>query len=396
MDNDFELDDDAEFDAMLNELFGDKNFRHLVKKVSKKKKSKNINFDKNSIVMPTRHVLRTLRRIYKDGYSNPSSTYYDGQRANELVERARMTVADALGCLPSEIFFTSGSSESIAWVAKNYRILADPRSHHAVLEAEEQSKDNKDAVISFPLIISETGECLEADYDLDNNKDAQFFVDLTQAIGKKDINLSKYPCIKFACASGQKIGGIVGTGILFIKKEMQDKMKPLIYGSQEMGFRGGTTNLPGIICFAEAIKEATKNREENTLNIAIVMAEIMRGIDNYNVQSDVNEDGFYYEIEAENPIRYRRNGNTINITFNNLAASVAVQVFDKFGFNISAGSACTAGSEEPPQAYLKSGYTRDEAMRTIRVSIDKNNTVKEAKKFIKVLRRIINEYDEKM
>ena len=385
----------------LEELQKNKRLQRAIKKSKKRKfleltkKSKNINFDKNALVMPTKHVLRTLRHIYKNGYSNPSSTYLDGQRASELVERARLKVSDALGCLPSEIFFTGGASESIAWVAKNYRILADQRSHHAVLDAAEQSKNNDKAVFAFPWIVSETGECLAEEYEKKiKNKDTVMFADLTQAIGKEKIYLSQYPGIKFACASGQKIGGISGAGILYIKKKYQDTIKPLIYGSQEDGFRGGTTNLPAIVCFAEAIEEATKDIDKNQNKIRKVTNYIYTKIKTGDVIPVDDTPLFIYESIPVNVRMDEPYTNVINITFNHLTATAAVQIFDKLGFNISAGSACNSESERPSEAYLASGYTEDEAMRTIRISVGKNNTIREAKKFIKALKKIVALYDE--
>ena len=89
----------------------------------------------------------------------------------------------------------------------------------------------------------------------------------------------------------------------------------------------------------------------------------------------------------------RKENNVINLTFKNLSASTAVQIFDRYGINISAGSACHSGSEEPSEAYLASGYSREEALRTIRISVGCNNTMREAKKFIKVLKKILDNYD---
>ena len=76
-----------------------------------------------------------------------------------------------------------------------------------------------------------------------------------------------------------------------------------------------------------------------------------------------------------------------------MLATTAVQIFDKYGINISAGSACHSGSEELSEAYLASGYSREEALRTIRISVGCNNTMREAKKFIKVLKKVLDNYD---
>lgn len=329
-------------------------------------KKHNINFDANATMPPTRHVLRLLKKIYRKGYNNPSATYLDAQKTADAVEKARLQIATALGCSADEIFFTSGASESNSWVLANYNVKIDRSSHHSL---DITKSDDSSNIIAFPLIVSETGN-YSAKYDIDTEK--LLFIDLTQAIGKQNIDLHWWHNVIFASASGHKFGGILGCGILYIKKEFQETMKPIIFGSQERGLRGGTLNVPAIICFGEAIKEAQKNIKKHKIKINKVRDYI---VDNF--------DG----------IKFHYSHNVINITFKNLLATTAVQLFDTFGFNVSAGSACNSGSEEPSLAYLESGYTREEALKTIRVSLSERNTIREAKKFVKILNKIIDNYD---
>lgn len=339
---------------------------------------KHINFDHNAIEMPSKHVLKTIERLYAQGYANPNANYLDGRKAMEMIEKAREKVAIALGCQPNEIFFTSGASESIAWIAKNFSLSVNKKSHHSMIEAEKNQRtfETKNKIISFPLIVSETGENLKNYYNLDL-EGTRYFVDLTQAIGKIPINLAQYPHIKFACASGQKIGGISGCGILYIKEEFNDKclIKPLIYGSQENEYRGGTYNVPAIVAFGEAIEEITNNMSHNISIRGNIINEIVKGLKKLKVT-------------------YRIHTNVINITFNQISAATAVELFDHYGFNISAGSACNSGDEEPSQAYLESGYTEEQAMKTVRISIGCGNKLSEAKKFVKILKKILDNYDK--
>lgn len=332
------------------------------------RKRRNINFDVNATERPTRHVLSVLRKIYREGYSNPSAAYLSAQRTAEAIERARQQVATALGCDSDEIIFTSGASESNSLVQANFALDVNEKSHHSLARMPEYNGLAR--IKAIPMIVSETGEWLinEVEYYKDNT----YFVDLTQAIGKVDINLHKMPNVVLASASGHKFGGILGCGILYINKNFKKKIKPLIYGTQEKGIRGGTYNVPAIICFGEAIEEAIKNRKKNQRKI--------REITNY----------IYIKTKS---METKLNTNVINLTFKHLPASTAVQIFDKYGINISAGSACNSGNEEPSEAYLVSGYSREEALRTVRISVGCNNTMREAKKFIKVLKKILDNYD---
>ena len=334
-------------------------------------KGRNINFDKNATCMPSKKVLKAIRRLYKEGYSNPSSVYFDGRKTKALIEEARQKTANALGCDADEIFFTSGASESNSWVYLNFANCLEihPSSHHSLSMLKEGS--NLLGIKAFPYVVSETGKVLGAKT---RNNDDVYFVDLTQAIGKIYINLHEHSEIIFASASGHKIGAILGCGILYIKHEYQDIMKPLIYGTQEKRLRGGTENVPAIHAFGVAIEDSITNLEKSQVKIFKITNFL-----HSNIDSRIKKHGGHL--------------NVVNITFNKLLATTAVQLFDKYGFNVSAGSACNSKDEMPSQAYLEEHYTREEALRTIRISVDSNNTLKEAKKFIKTLKAIIDNYD---
>lgn len=355
------------------------------------RKHKYINFDHNATTPPTRHILAVLRKIYREGYNNPSAAYFGAQKTAEAIERARQQVATALGCDSNEIIFTSGASESNSLIQANFILDVDDRSHHSFARMDYNYNGN---IKALPMIVSETGECLID--EINSNPTKQYFLDLTQAIGKVQINLHSMPNVMFASASGHKFGGILGCGILYINKnfDKKDKIRPLIYGTQENNLRGGTYNVPAIICFGEAIEEATQNINKNQEQINKIIDYIYSYLENnYKSYYKNNDDGTSFVKVVFNELKFRKHYNTINITFNNLLATTVVQIFNKYGIYISAGSACSSGEEKPSSAYLASGYTYDEAMRTIRISVGINNTIREAKKFVKILQKIIDNYD---
>lgn len=346
-------------------------------------------------------VLRAMKPFLKGKYGNPSSVHKEGREARNAIEKARKDIAEALHCHPEEIFFTSGASEGNSWVSKNFKYYCTDNSHDSMMLA---NNDNKDGLLSYPLLASETGEMSY----LANNF-GQCHVDLTQAIGKTDIHLysyeSKPPAITFynntlgldKCAtasfSAHKFGGSKGIGVLFIRKQYQKDFVPLIYGHQENGLRGGTENVAGIVGMAEALRIATKELPKNCQHIRemqdyiIMHANHPAKIKTDNIPIFWNWAGFrYVRVEGHNGI--------INITFNHLDAQTAVQIFDREGVAISAGSACNSGTDEPSRALMASGYEEEEAKRTIRVSLGKQNTMREVKRFIKILRKIIDKYDK--
>lgn len=360
-----------------DEIMRDKKFVRKLRRFQRKqhKRRKNINFDHNATTPPTRHVLRVLRKVYRQGYSNPSAAYLSARETLDKVERARRQVADALGCDADEIFFTSGASESNSWVQAMFLLDVDPSSHHSL---ERDELGSMATIKAVPLVVSETGNAKNYDYNFTRPDDdgKEYFLDLTQAIGRKKIALHSWSGVAFASASAHKFGGILGCGILYVRRDKQRQMRPLIYGSQEHGLRGGTYNVPAIICCGEAIEEATKNMDRNNKRVNRLALELFISI----------RDGFN--------VRAARAGNVVNITFNNLLATTAVELFDKAGFNVSAGSACMAGDEQPNGVYLAAGYGEYEALRTIRISLSPRNNKREIKRFLKALKKIIDNYDK--
>ena len=139
------------------------------------RKHKYINFDRNATTPPTRHVLAVLRKIYREGYNNPSAAYFGAQKTAEAIERARQQVATALGCDSNEIIFTSGASESNSLIQANFILDVDDRSHHSFARMDYNYNGNIKAI---PMIVSETGECLID--EVNSNPTKQYFLDLTQ------------------------------------------------------------------------------------------------------------------------------------------------------------------------------------------------------------------------
>lgn len=350
-----------------------------------------------------RRVLRAMRPFLKGKYGNPSSVHKEGREARNAIEKARKDIAEALHCHPEEIFFTSGASESNSWVSKSIDYYCDDVSHDSMLLANPIR--NVFDVYSYPLIDSETGQL---HYSLEGYNDCH--VDLTQAIGKIDIYLysyeSKSPVITFynntlgldKCAtasfSAHKFGGPKGVGVLFIRKNKQDMFVPLIYGHQENGFRGGTENVAGIVGMAEALKIAVKNIDKNKHHIRVLQDYIKIHANHPGNIRSSEPFPLFWNWGCFNDVGVRGENGIVNITFKNLDAQTAVQIFDREGIAISAGSACNSGSDEPSKILLANDYTPEEAMRTIRISIGKQNTLHEIKRFVKILRKIIDKYDK--
>lgn len=352
---------------------------------------KRLYFDNAASTPINKHVLRAMKPYLTKYYGNPSSIHYEGLMAHIAIEKARKDIAKILNCREDEIFFTSGASESNSWVSKNFGYYCNGTSHDSMVLANVD-REIELSYYSYPLLDSETGHIHKPHKGCVDG----YHIDLTQAIGKIDINLyghktnmaSNYFALTLydnslgldKCAtasfSGHKFGAPKGVGVLFIRKQYQKDFVPLIYGHQENGLRGGTENVVGIVGMAEALKQAYKNIEKNKKKISRISNYITNNIYGYKKMNI----GF--------------DGSIINITFRFLNAQTAVKIFDLYGVAISAGSACNSGSDEPSRILMSQGYSKQEANNTIRISIGKQNTLHQARKFVKIFNKIIDKYDK--
>lgn len=352
---------------------------------------KRLYFDNAASTPINKHVLRAIKPYLTKYYGNPSSVHKEGRTAYIAIEKARKDIAKILNCQANEIFFTSGASESNSWVSKNFGYYCDDTSHDSMALANVDRKIEL-SYYSYPLLDSETGHIHKPHKGCGEG----YHIDLTQAIGKINISLYGYKINTLdnystltlydnslgldKCAtasfSGHKFGAPKGIGVLFIREQYQKVFVPLIYGHQERGMRGGTENVVGIVGMAEALKQAYKNIERNKKKILKISNYITNNIHPYKKMNI----GF--------------DGSIINITFRFLNAQTAVKIFDLHGVAISAGSACNSGSDEPSKVLISQGYSKQDANNTIRISIGNQNTLHQARKFVKIFNKIIDNYDK--
>lgn len=322
-------------------------------------------------------LLKTIPYLFR--YGNPSSVHLEGRTTRMDIENARKTIAKILNCKSNEIFFTSGASEGNAFIAHNFDCIISDTSHDSMYLTKNKNVSHNKYIYCYPYVNSETGKKENVVYDKAFN--CIFCVDLTAIVGKEKINLSQRVkdasgefiyAIDCATFSGHKFGAVKGCGVLFIREELQKELKPIIYGHQENGLRGGTENYLGIMNLTQCLIQADKNMYKNNNHIQKVKNILTK---------ELNQLKINYATYPNSPI--------VNITFKTLLAQSAVQIFDNMGIAISAGSACNSKSDEPSRVLLANRYSEYDAMRTIRVSLGKQNTVREVKKFIKALKKVI-------
>ena len=197
---------------------------------------------------------------------NPSSVHFEGRMAKSLLENARDSLGESLGCRPSSIVFTSGATEAASIALNAYKIQCSGVEHDAIKSLCEETLTTSasgEILVEDPstcavqLANSETGILQELPKDI-------FLSDVTQAVGKIPFSF-EWLGAKRAIVSAHKFGGPKGVGALII--EEGTPLSPLtIGGGQEKGRRSGTENIIGAVGMAAAASSALVDLEQDIYN----------------------------------------------------------------------------------------------------------------------------------
>lgn len=346
----------------------------------------------------------------KGNFANPSSQYKIGLSAKQAINKARKNIAESLGCMANEIYFTSGGSESNSWAIWNLvlksnlkQILTTPIEHHSILNAFNSMKtlgvgakylkiDNTGLVdlnslesqikrasaVSIQYANNEVGtiQQIQEISDICRKNDVLFHSDAVQAVGHIKIDINS---VDMLSASAHKFGGPKGIGFLYVKNGI--KLKPLIYGGgQEFSYRGGTESVANIVGMAVALEKSINEMHE------------------YQTKMQNIENEFYKTLACQLPdVIFNGNkkskiSSIVSVTIPNYLAEKLVYKMDMQDICISAGSACdqnASGKVNPSHVLTSMGITYDKAICTVRFSFGVTNNIGDGEKVANQLIKII-------
>ena len=351
--------------------------------------------------------LAMLSAIEENWY-NPSSLYTPGQQASGTLMDARVRIARCLGCLPKEIYFTSGGSEadnqailSAAAIGKRQgkmHIISTAFEHHAVLHTLK--KLEKEGFEITLLDVGEKGIVSPAQVEKAIRPDTAlvtvmyanneigtiqpireigavcrqngvlFHTDAVQAAGHLPINV-KDDQIDMLSLSAHKFNGPKGIGVLYAKTGVF--LTNLIEGGgQERGKRAGTENLPAIVGMAAALEEALALQNERLVYVTQLRNQLIEGLKNIP-DAILNGDE-----------KSRLPGN-VNFCFKGTEAEGLLLLLDNKGICASSGSACTSGFLDPSHVLLAIGRDPETARGSLRLTLDYENTKEEVEMIIQAV-----------
>jgi len=386
-----------------------------------------IYLDNNATTPLDPAVIEEMLPFLTKYYGNPSSGYAFAARARKAVDLARERLAALLGCAPSEIFFTSGGTESnnaVIHSALAYSAIAaakagqfEPHGKHIVTSAVEHSAvlrpcqdlekhgcavtflgvdrdGNLDlgeleaairpetALVSMMWANNETGVLFPVQKiaEICRRKGVLFHTDAVQAVGKIPIRLRE-TAINFLSLSAHKFHGPKGVGALYVNG--RTRFGPLIAGGgQENGRRGGTENVAGIVGLGKAAELALKYLAEGKGSVHSMRDRFEKAILESVSGASVNGTGAL------------RIPNTSSLSFEGIESSNALLLLDRHGICCSAGSACRTGSQEASHVLRAMNPNGDGARRSLRFSFGRFNSEAEIDRAIEIVPKVIEKLRE--
>jgi cysteine desulfurase len=340
---------------------------------------------------------------------NPSSLHASGRRARRVVEESRETIAQAIGCRPGELVFTSGGTESdnlalkgIFWARRaedprRTRILATAVEHHAVLDslhwleqregadvellpvdaegrlrtdalAEAIARDpGSVALVSVMWANNEVGtlQPITDVVELAHAHGIPVHTDAVQAIGAVPVDFAASG-VDALSLTGHKVGGPVGAGALVVRRDLE--VTALVHGGgQERDIRSGTSATPAIAGFAAAVELAVKELPAYADRVGALRRRLVDGV--LGVVPDAVLNGAPLE-----PVGAHRLPGNAHFGFPGCEGDSLLMLLDARGVECSTGSACSAGVPQASHVLLAMGQSEDRARGSLRFSLGHTST----------------------
>ena len=345
------------------------------------------------------HYSKALEQV-----GNPASVHSFGQSSRQMLEEARETIAESIGCDRNEVIFTSGGTESdnlavkgIYWQSHGQDrnrtlIVTSSAEHAAVLDAvnwlvTEQGAEahfvsmNDDGVLDlaeFSDVLNKRSDqialvslmwanneigvihpiqkitALAREYAIPVHSDA------IAALGHIPVNFAASG-LSAMTITGHKVGSPVGVGALILARS--EKLTPVFHGGgQERNLRSGTPDAAAASAMALAVKEAVGEQAQLELLHAKLSARLVAGV--REVAPDV-------KVSSEHAPRL---ANNVHFRFPGCLGDSLLFLLDVNGVSVSTGSACAAGVSSPSHVVLSLGANSDEAMGTMRITFGHNSS----------------------
>ena len=356
-------------------------------------------------------VFDAMKRYLLEEYGNASQPYSFSRNSKLGLQEAREIIASCINAKPSEIYFTSGGTESDNWALKGTmfaslhkkKFITSKIEHHAILRSADFLENkgfsaiylevSKGGVVEpdnlLQTITCDTGlvSIMFANNEIGtiqpikelakvaHSKGALFHTDAVQAIGHVPIDVKELD-VDLLSASAHKFNGPKGIGFLYIRDGVNIESY-LNGGNQEQSLRAGTENVAAIVGMAYALRNNCSQMKSNAIYLKELIELLVKRLS-----------------ESRN-IDFLKNGgsNTLpgmmSLSFNGFNGEAMLHRLDLRGICVSTGSACDSINTNISHVLQAINLEKKYAKGTIRISLGKNNTIEDVKYMADELIKIV-------
>jgi len=358
-------------------------------------------------------VIEAMQPYFSEHFYNPSALYLAARDNRIVLDDARHAFAQSIGARPTEIIFTAGGTEAnnmaLRGVLDQYadaHVVTSAIEHESVLQVVKRYDHtlvgvNQKGLVDVAAIeraIRDTTVVVSIMYANNEIGTIQPLAEITAMIARlrkqRKAAGNQYPLLVHtdACQAGNyldmhtarlgvdmmtinsgKVYGPKQAGALYVKAGI--RLQPLLYGGgQEWGIRSGTENLAAIIGFVTAWKKARQNAGSEVKRLSMLRDAWIA-----TLQKQAPH------IQLNGATGNRRLANNIHLTLPGVDNERLIMELDEQGFQIAAGSACSASNDEPSHVLKALGLSDSDARSSIRITMGRYTTESSAKQLLEIL-----------
>lgn len=377
-------------------------------------------------------VLAAMWPYMSAHYANPSSLHAAGERARAALDAARATIAAALGASPAEIVFTSGGTESNTlalhgalrhWQRTHtvtptapMHVLTSAIEHASVLEPLQHFAKHARGTVALTLLKPDAHGMLapetlrstlaalppgsvalvsvaHANNEIGSIQDvaaltrvakeygALVHVDACQSFTKVPLDVRSVP-VDLVTVNAHKLHGPKGVGALFVRQGVV--LEPVaLGGSQEWKLRAGTSNVPGVVGFAEAVRVAEENAAKSIAHMRAMCERLWA-----RLQERLGSDALVLNGPT---LGGSRLCNNLSVQFKGCESDALLRYCARHGLCCSSASACHADVDVPSHVLLAIGCSAKQAKSTLRLTTSRFTTEQEIDRAVDVIAAFFEE-----